>query len=108
LHGRGFRGKDLQLGRLITDPRPAVRLQVLERLLADDGLEPGVWLRRLSVDRAPEVRVAAIRAAVEDPRVDLSDRIDQIARSDPSPTVSQLARYYLSCQQQRKITNSGP
>jgi hypothetical protein len=108
LHQRGILNKDLQLARLITDSQPSVRLQVLEHLLSDRALEPGVWLRRLSVDPAPEVRVAAVRAAVEDPRVDLSDRIDQIARSDPSPTVSQLARYYLSCQQQRKITNSGP
>jgi hypothetical protein len=107
---RGVQGEDLQLARLITDGRPAVRLQVLDHLLADVNhrLEPGVWLRRLSVDPAPEVRVAAVRAAVENPQVDLSDRIDQIARTDPSPTVSQLARYYLSCQQQRKMANPGP
>jgi HEAT repeat protein len=104
---RGIQGKDLQLARLITDSRPAMRLKVLDSLLNED-LEPGVWLRRLSVDPAPEVRVAAVRAAADNPRVDLSDRIDQIARSDPSPTVSQLARYYLSCQQRRKITNPGP
>jgi hypothetical protein len=107
LHNRGFQGKDLQLARLITDSRPAVRLQVLEHLWTDPDLEPGVWLRRLSVDRAPEVRIAAVRAAVENPQVDLSDRIDQIARSDPSPTVSQMARYYLSCQQQRKAAIPG-
>ena len=52
------------------------------------------WLRRLSHDPAPEVRVAAIRAASEQTLVDLSDRLDQMARSDPSPTVSQLARYF--------------
>jgi hypothetical protein len=28
-------------------------------------------------------------------QIDLSDRIDQMARSDPSPTVSQLAQFYL-------------
>jgi hypothetical protein len=29
--------------------------------------------------------------------VDLTDRIDQMARSDPSPTVCNLAQYYLQC-----------
>ena len=29
--------------------------------------------------------------------IDLTDRIDQMARSDPSPTVAQIAQYYLSC-----------
>ena len=27
--------------------------------------------------------------------IDLSDRIDQMARSDPSPSVCQLAQFYL-------------
>jgi hypothetical protein len=39
-------------------------------------------------------RRAAIRAAAENPVVDLSDRIQQMAQSDPSPTVCQLARHY--------------
>jgi hypothetical protein len=50
LRSRGFQGKHLKLARLITDPRPSVRLQVLEYLESDTDLEPGVWLRRLSVD----------------------------------------------------------
>ena len=53
---------------------------------------------RLTHDPAPEVRVAAIRAAKEPPladlQVDLSDRIDQILQNDPSPTVRQQAGYY--------------
>lgn len=101
LRSRGFRGKHLKLARLITDDRPVVRLQVLEYLESDTDLEPGVWLRRLSVDAAPEVRAAAVRAAAENPLVDLSDRLHEMAQGDPSPTVSQLARYYLSSQPRR-------
>jgi hypothetical protein len=101
LRGRHLSEKHLQLGRLLTDGRASVRLQVLRSLHADSDLEPGVWLRLLSIDPEPAVRVAAVRAAVSDPRVDLSDRLDQMIQSDPSPTVSQLARYYLSCQQRR-------
>jgi hypothetical protein len=102
LRGRNLSEEHLKLGRLLTDGRPAVRLQVLNYLHADSDLEPGVWLRLLSIDPEPAVRVAAVRAAAADPRVDLSDRMDQMAQSDPSPTVSQLARYYLSCQHKKR------
>jgi len=93
---RKLKPKHLHVGRLLTDSEPSVRLQVLECLGEDSDLEPGVWLRLLSHDPSPAVRIAAIRAAVEYIQVDLTDRIDQMARSDPSPTVCQLARYYLS------------
>jgi hypothetical protein len=102
LRGRGMTEEHLKLGRLLTDSRASVRLQVLDYMHPNSDLEPGVWLRLLSVDAEPAVRVAAVRAAVSHPLVDLSDRIDQMAQSDPSPTVCQLARYYLSSQLQRK------
>jgi hypothetical protein len=95
LGGRGLRPEYVQLGRLLTDPRAANRLQVLDHL-ANADLDPGLWLRRLSHDPSPAVRVAAMRAMSQMAYVDLSDRLDQMARSDPSPTVAQLARYYLS------------
>jgi hypothetical protein len=104
LRGRNLSEKHLKVGRLLTDERAAVRLQVLRALHANSDLEPGVWLRLLSIDPEPAVRVAAVRAAVADARVDLSDRLDQMVQSDPSPTVSQLARYYLSCQQRRILS----
>jgi hypothetical protein len=102
LRSRGMTEEHLKLGRLLTDARASVRLQVLDYLHPNSGLEPGVWLRLLSVDAEPAVRVAAVRAAAGHPQVDLSDRIDQMAQSDPSPTVCQLARYYLSSQVQHK------
>jgi hypothetical protein len=97
LGGRGLRPEYVELGRLLTDPRPSNRLQVLDHLHRSGDLDPGLWLRRLSHDPSPAVRVAAMRAMTQMPYVDLSDRLDQMARSDPSPTVCQLARYYLSC-----------
>ncbi len=96
LRSRGLRSQDVTLGRLITDERPGVRLQVLERL-HQANLEPRVWLRRLSQDPASAVRAAAIRAAVES-RLGLSDQLERIAASDPSPTVRQLAQHYLARQ----------
>jgi hypothetical protein len=41
------------------------------------------------------VRAAAVRAAGEEQQVDFSDRLTQMAQNDPSPTVRQLAQYYL-------------
>jgi hypothetical protein len=84
----------LHLGRLLTDPRPRARLEVLDHLNRDD-LVPGLWLRRLSHDSSPHVRAAALRVMSQQTLIDLTDRIDQMARSDPSPSVAQMARFYL-------------
>jgi len=108
LRGRHLSDGQIRLGRLITDERPAVRLQVLASIEDCSDLEPGVWLRRLSHDPEPAVRIAALRAATEQSVVDLSDRIDQMAQSDPSPSVCQLARYYLSYQKSHSSSYAGP
>jgi hypothetical protein len=96
LRSRGLvRSEDLQLARLISDPKPGVRLRVLECLSRVNDLEPGIWLRRLSQDQSPAVRAAAVRAAAELEEVDFSARLDTMARQDPSATVRQLAQHYL-------------
>ena len=99
---RGMTHEQVKLGRMLTDPEATVRLGVVEALQSADDLEPGVWLRLLSVDPEPAVRVAAVRFASDHPLVDLSDRIDQMAQSDPSPTVRQLAQSYLRMPNPRK------
>jgi hypothetical protein len=101
LRGRGLQEEHIRLGRLLTDDQPTIRLQVLDHLRAATDLDPGAWLRRLSQDPAPAVRAAAIRAACGYPQIDLTERIVQIARSDPNPTVRQIAQYYLSCRQRQ-------
>jgi HEAT repeat protein len=101
LRGRGLQDHHIRLARLMADPRPAVRMQVLEAIKQAEDLDPGVWLRRLSHDPSPAVRAATARAAASQTLVDLSDRIDQMAQTDPSPTVQQVARYYLSSQRLR-------
>jgi hypothetical protein len=97
LIARGLRREYVELGRLLTDPQPATRLRVLDRLRESTELDCGLWLRRLSHDTSPSVRAAAVRAMSQQTFVDLSDRIDQMARGDDSPTVRQLADYYLNC-----------
>jgi hypothetical protein len=41
------------------------------------------------------VRAAAARAALEQRVRSLADRLEQMAQNDPSPSVRQLAQYYL-------------
>jgi hypothetical protein len=108
LIARGLRREYIDLGRLLTDPRPAQRLQVLDRLRESTELDTGLWLRRLSHDTSPSVRVAAIRAMTQQRFVDLSDRIDQIAREDSNPTVRQLAQYYLTHPRRDSSTPASP
>jgi hypothetical protein len=97
---RGLSQEEIHLGKLITDSSARVRLQVLDYLGSrrDSGLCPGAWLRHLSHDAAPEVRFAAIRAIKEQDVGELNDRIDQMARNDPSPTVCEFAQRYLVSQ----------
>lgn len=96
LRGRGLRPEHLRLGWLLTHPHPRVRLDVLDHIGRDNDLDPGLWLRRLSHDSSPHVRFAALRVMSEQSLIDLSDRIDQMAQSDPDPSVAQAARFYLS------------
>jgi hypothetical protein len=96
LRGRGLRPEHLELGRLLTHPNPKMRVQVLDHLREAPDLDPGLWLRRLSHDKTESVRAAAVRVMSRLTLIDLTDRIDQMARSDPSPTVAQIAQYYLS------------
>ncbi len=95
LYGRGLRGEHLRLGRLMTDEQAGTRLRVLDLLAAASDLDPGVWIRRLSHDASPAVRAAAVRAAAQQGD-GLADRLEQMSRNDPSPTVRQIARFYLS------------
>lgn len=100
LRGRGLRPDDVAMGRLMTDACPSTRLQILNRL-PRTGLEPGVWLRRLSQDPNPAVRAGAIRASADYAQVDFTDRLEKMAQDDPSATVRQLAEHYLKSRRNR-------
>ncbi len=97
LRSRGLDDAHLDLARLLSDARPGARLKVLERLAGVGDLDPSGWLRRLSQDPSPAVRAAAVRAAARQPRVNLGDRLREMADHDPSETVRQNARFYLTC-----------
>jgi hypothetical protein len=95
LRRRGLQETHIRMARLISDDRPCARLEVLQLLLHAEDIEPGVWLQRLCQDPAPAVRAAAIRAAVAQSQVDMRPRLLEMSQTDASPTVRQLAGYYL-------------
>jgi hypothetical protein len=101
LSARKVPREHIRLGRLLTDPDHHVRMTVLDELHrpALRDIDAGIWLRYLSHDPVESVRVAAARAAVEErypTPVDLSDRLEQMSKSDPSPTVRQLMGFNLA------------
>jgi hypothetical protein len=97
LRSRGLGDERIEMARDISDTSPAARLRVIERIgRARDLDNPTTWLRRLSQDGCAAVRAAAIRAAARHPRVDLADRMREMSQHDPSETVRQNARYFLS------------
>ena len=83
-----------KIGWRLCHPDPMERVNVLDYLQRGTEIEPGVWLRELSHDGSPAVRLAALRVMSQQDVVDLSDRMDQMADDDPSPTVCQMARLY--------------
>jgi hypothetical protein len=95
LIARGLQPEQVELGRLLTHAQVRVRLQVLDRLPEVSDLDPLVWVRRLSDDRSPAVRAATARALAALPQSTSGDRLEEMARSDPSPTVARIARFYL-------------
>jgi hypothetical protein len=99
LRSRGLNGPQLQLARLMTDPQPTVRAQVPSQVQEFPDLDAKLWLDRLSQDTSPAVRAAVLRASAEMPEPKLQERMAAMAKGDPSPTVRQLALYYLAQQQ---------
>lgn len=98
LRQRGLGDKEIRLARLISDPAPLKRLEVIRWLPADTELNAQAWLQRLSRDSSPAVRAAAVRTA-QDPesglRADLSERVREMAQNDPDGTVRQIAEYLM-------------
>ena len=92
---RGLTDADLLIAREITDPDPATRMRVLHRLPQMPDLNLVEWLRQLSLDASPAVRAAAVRAAGENPTVDMRQRLQEMASQDPCDAVRLNAQYYL-------------
>lgn len=103
LRSRGLQDEQLRLARLISAADPADRLQVVHFLTEGTDLDPGIWLRRLCRDASPAVRAGAIRTAALQPGGLVHDCLQELAENDPSPTVRQLAQFYL--RPSRRVAN---
>ncbi len=98
LRSRGLSDQHLHLARLITHADPNKRSEVVRHLFQTD-VNAGEWLRRLSQDSAPSVRVSAARAASQQADAGMQALVREISQGDPSPTVRELASYFLSKKQ---------
>ena len=94
LQARGLRDDQIRLGKLMADPKPTKRLEVLDHLSATRDIDPALWLRKLSNDPSPAVRAAAMRAMAQETGGELGERVGQMGKSDPSESVNKLAGYY--------------
>jgi hypothetical protein len=101
LANRGRTPQQIKLGRLLTHPDPVERMKVLKLLRDEPELDPTVWLQRLSHDPSPAIRIAAVRVMVEDLPAPPSERISEMAQSDPSESVAWVAQCYLQRIQHR-------
>jgi hypothetical protein len=110
LESRGRTPQQIRLGFLVTAKDPVVRVQVVDYLHKVADIDVALWLTRISHDTSPAVRAAAARAmsqlSASDPS--LMDRLDQMARTDPSATVCLLAKYYLENPERREGMNFKP
>jgi hypothetical protein len=95
LRSRGLTDVQVRFGRLLTDPRPAARLELICQLRDDSELDLREWLSRLSHDPSPAVRAAAARTAADLRIFQLIERLRELATQDPESTVRQIAHFHL-------------
>jgi HEAT repeat protein len=95
LRKRGLGDDDIAIARDLGDSRPSTRMRVLHRVGLLREVNLSALVRRLSQDPEPAVRAAAVRAAGENPHLNLADRLREMAEGDPSDVVRSNARHYL-------------
>jgi hypothetical protein len=99
LASRGRTEPEIRLGRRLTNPDPAERLDLLVDLRTDHDIpDPEPWLERLARDPDPGVRAGAARVASEvasERRQTVPPWVAKLAVTDPEPTVRRVAGFYL-------------
>lgn len=96
LRSRGLTEGQVRFGRMLTDPNPAARLDLVVQLRSDNELDLREWLVRLSRDSSPAVRAAVSRTAADLGIFQLTERLTELARTDPEPTVREIVRFHLN------------
>jgi HEAT repeat protein len=88
---RGLTREQIDLGRMIFDPKPEYRASVIPRLRNRADIDPVIWLLQLSHDDSEAVRAGAVAALAEWPSPEVYQRLTEMARTDPSSAVRQAA-----------------
>lgn len=96
MRSRGLSRAELQLARAMVASEPSVRASVPSCMADFPELDTAMWLERLSRDSSPAVRAAVARAAADTADSPLQDRLREMAAKDPSPTVRQIAEFYVT------------
>jgi hypothetical protein len=89
-----LREDQIRLGKMMADPKPVKRLEVLDHLSATRDIDPMIWLKKMSNDPSPAVRAAAVRAISQEMSLDLIDRNSKVEKKDTNPSINRLENYY--------------
>jgi len=91
LRRRGFGALELQIGRRLADPDPAVRVELARTLPTLRGVDAGVWLLQLSKDDNADVRLESISRLATTSNPQVRRYLESISREDDDPRVRRLA-----------------
>ena len=94
LQARGLREDQIRLGKLMADPKPVKRLEVLDHLSATRDIDPMIWLKKMSNDPSPAVRAAAARAMIQEKVTTNGNNDRKTEKLDMSESVKRLAGFY--------------
>jgi hypothetical protein len=93
LQARGLREDQIRLGRMMADPKPVKRLEVLDHLSATRDIDPMVWLKKMSNDPSPAVRAAAVRAIKAEKYEEDGTRWNR-EKKDPNQSIQKITAFY--------------
>ena len=94
LQARGLREDQIRLGKLMADPKPVKRLEVLDHLSATRDIDPMIWLKKMSKDPSPALRAAAARAMNQEKGITNGNSERQTDKLDMSESVKRVADFY--------------
>ena len=100
LQARGLREDQIRLGKMMADPKPVKRLEVLDHLSSTRDIDPMIWLKKMSNDPSPAVRAAAARAMLLERTGEEGKTLGR-GEKDPSESVMKLATFYETSGNQR-------
>ena len=91
LKGRGLTKEQIFLGRQIFNPHPEIRASVIPLIRDRTDIDPVTWILQLSHDADETVRAKAVEALVERDTPEVDRRLQEVARTDTSPSIRAVA-----------------